>query len=341
MNLLGLTIDELKNVFIEMGEKPFRAKQVYARLLKGFAFEEMTELSKDLREKLISAHKEGFLSVIDKRTASDGTAKYLFSLGDGNAIESVLMQYKYGRTVCVSTQAGCRMGCIFCASNASGLARDLTAGEILSQVLSINRDIGGGERQIDNVVLMGSGEPLDNYENTVKFLRLVNDPEGINIGLRNISLSTCGIVPKMYDFIKEDLPVTLCISLHAADDETRRRILPVARAYGIREVLGAAKKYYEKTGRRIIIEYAMIRGLNDSLEDADKLRELLRGLNCHVNLIPLNEGTGSLKPTPKRDIYAFMKRLEPVGATVRRSLGAEIEGACGQLRRKHMNNTMA
>lgn len=336
MNLLGLTVDELKSMIEGLDEKPYRAKQLYARLMKGVAVEDMTELSGEFKAKLLERHREGFLKIVKKLTSSDGTIKYLFKLDDDNVIESVLMRYKHGNTVCVSTQAGCRMGCVFCASCASGLTRNLTAGEMLSQVLSINRDLSGDERCISNVVLMGSGEPLDNYGNTVRFLRLLHDPEGLNISFRNISLSTCGIVPKMYDFINENLPVTLCISLHAPDDEMRRKILPVARSYSIFEVLQAAKKYYEKTGRRIIIEYTMIRGLNDRLIDADKLKELLLRINCHVNLIPCNEGQG-YSPSPKKIIYTFLDRLKPVSATVRRSLGSEIEGACGQLRKKHMD----
>jgi len=333
MNLLGLNVDELQAIVVELGEKPFRAKQLYSRLLNGVAIADMTELSLEFRRKLLERHSEGFLKIIKRLTAADGTVKYLFDLNDGNAIESVLMRYRHGNTVCISTQAGCRMGCVFCASCREGLARDLTAGEMLSQVLSIERDLkvdNSGQtaaaegRSVTNVVLMGSGEPLDNYDNTVCFLRLINDPEGLNISLRNISLSTCGIVPRMYDFIGENLPVTLCISLHAADDGTRKKIVPSAKAYGIREILSAAKKYYEKTGRRIIIEYTVIKGLNDSMDDADRLKKLLIGLNCHVNLIPLNEGAGNLKPASKKEMHAFVKRLEPVGATIRRSLGSEI-----------------
>lgn len=336
MNLLGLTVDELKPIIEELGEKPYRAKQLYSRLMKGVAVGDMTEFSAEFKAKLLESHREGFLQTVKKLTSSDGTLKYLFRLEDDNVIESVLMRYKHGNTVCVSTQVGCRMGCVFCASCTSGLTRNLTAGEMLSQVLSINRDLSGNERCISNVVLMGSGEPLDNYINTVRFLKLLHDPEGLNISFRNISLSTCGIVPRMYDFINENIPVTLCISLHAPDDEMRRKILPVAKNYPIQEVLRAAKKYYEKTGRRIIIEYTMIRCLNDRIIDADKLKELLRSFNCHVNLIPCNEGQG-YSPSSKKTIYTFLDRLKPVSATVRRSLGSEIEGACGQLRKKHMD----
>ena len=251
-------------------------------------------------------------------------------------IESVLMKYKHGNTVCVSTQAGCRMGCAFCASCYAGLMRNLTAGEMLSQVLNINKDIAGYERAITNVVLMGSGEPFDNYDNTVRFIRMLHDEQGLNISLRNISLSTCGIVPRILNFIKEELPVTLCISLHAADDETRKKILPIAKTYSITEVLSAAKKYYEKTGRRIIIEYTLIKGVNDSLLDADKLKRLLAGLNCHINLIPCNESERGFSAPGKKTVYAFLAALAPISATVRRSLGSEVEGACGQLRRRHI-----
>lgn len=336
MNLLGCTIEELKIVIEELGAPAYRAKQLYARLQKGVPIAEMTELPADFRKVLQEKHSEGFLKTVKKLQSPDGTAKYLFLLDDENVIESVLMKYRHGYTVCVSTQAGCRMGCVFCASCYAGLMRNLTAGEMLSQVLNINKDIAGYERAITNVVLMGSGEPFDNYENTVRFIRMLHDEQGLNISLRNISLSTCGIVPRILDFINEDLPITLCISLHAADDETRTKILPIAKIYRIQEVLIAAKKYYEKTGRRIIIEYTLIKGVNDSLADANKLKKLLAGLNCHVNLIPCNESEKGFSAPSKKMIYAFLNALAPLSATVRRSLGSELEGACGQLRRRHL-----
>jgi 23S rRNA (adenine2503-C2)-methyltransferase len=338
MNLLGCTQEELIKIVTDLGEPAYRAKQLYSRLQKGVQVNEMTQLPSKFRAALLQEHSEGYLKTVKKLESTDGTVKYLFLLDDETVIESVLMKYKHGNTVCVSTQAGCRMGCAFCASCYAGLMRDLTAGEMLSQVLNINKDVAGYERAISNVVLMGSGEPFDNYDNTVRFIRLLHDVDGLNISLRNISLSTCGIVPRILDFTKEDLPVTLCISLHAADDETRKMILPIAKTYSIAEILDAAKKYYEKTGRRIIIEYTLMQDVNDKASDAVKLKKLLNGLNCHINLIPCNESEKGFKSPSKKVIYAFLSQLAPLSATVRRSLGSQVEGACGQLRRRHIQD---
>ena len=340
MKLLDLDINSLKEEIKNMGEKPFRAAQLYGWLMQGAAFDEMTNLSKNFREKLKENYTEGYANPIKILESSDGTKKFLFELEDKNTVESVFMKNNYGNTVCLSTQVGCRMGCAFCASCKNGLTRNLSAGEILSQFIGINKTMGSG-RNISNIVLMGMGEPMDNYESVVSFIKLINQKEGMNVSCRNISLSTCGLVPKIKEFCDENLPVTLCISLHAPNDEKRKQILPVANKYKISEIVKAAKSYFEKTGRRIIIEYAVIKNFNDTKEDAKQLKELFFGFNCHINLIPLNntEGCGLAAPT-KKEVYAFANLLEKEGlsATVRRSLGSDISGACGQLKNRYTGN---
>lgn len=342
MNRIGIssyTLEKLTGFVTGLGQPAFRAKQLFSWLHEKRVqeFSAMTNLPKGLLQQLEQQCTIEVLRPLRKQCAKDGTVKYLFGLADGNSIETVLMRYSYGNSVCVSTQVGCRMGCRFCASTLEGRVRDLTAGEMLGQVTAVNRMLAPEGRRVHNIVLMGSGEPLDNYENTVKFLHLVNSPERTNISLRNISLSTCGLVPQMRDLAKEGLPVTLSISLHAPNDEVRKQLLPVANAYAIEDVLSAAREYVEKTGRRVIFEYALVKGVNSELRHADELATRLRGLRCHVNLIPLNAvRERDLHPPTRADVQNFLRRLEArrISATVRREMGADIEGACGQLRRR-------
>lgn len=336
--LLGQTTEQLAGLLAELGEKPFRARQVCEWLNRGVPFEQMSNLPAALRETLRTRFDEGYAHTVERLISQDGTRKYLFALADGNCVESVLMRYEYGNTVCISTQAGCAMGCAFCASCKGGLIRNLTAGEILAQVVAVNADLGAG-RNITNVVLMGTGEPLANYDNTVAFLRRVNSEDCLHISCRNISLSTCGLAPQMHRFAKEGLPVTLCLSLHAAFEQKRAQIMPVAQRYSIQAALDALAAYAEKTGRRVVIEYIVIDGFNCAEEDARQLQKLLGGMLCHINLIALNAIPGSTFLSPPRErVYAFCERLNQLGlsATVRRSLGADIFGACGQLRARHM-----
>ncbi len=337
-----MTLDEVAKLLSDFGEPRYRAKQVYAWLVRGVLPAEMTNLPKALREKL-AALPYGAVSIFQKRLSErDGTAKFLFSLEDENLVEGVLMRYHYGNTVCLSTQVGCRMGCAFCASTLEGKVRDLHAGEMLGQIAAIEKDEPheDGHRAVTNLVLMGSGEPLDNFENVVRFLYLVSSPDGMNISPRNISVSTCGIVPKIYEFMEKAPHVTLSVSLHAHDDETRSRIMPINRAYPIAELLKAARAYADGTGRRVVFEYALISGVNASEQDAVALAKRLRGMRCHVNLIPLN-------PVPERNLsgatrqqaqqFAAWLEREHISATVRREMGTDIEGACGQLRRRVSN----
>ena len=340
--LLGYTLEELTAYLQTLGEKPFRAKQLYGWLHKGADFDEMRNLPAALREKLKQSDTAIGVSIIKTLVSQkDGTEKYLFSLRDGNVVEGVLMRYNYGNTLCISSQVGCRMGCKFCASTLEGRVRDMTAGEMLSEVVAVNRlHAQGDKRGVTNIVMMGSGEPLDNYDNVVRFLRLVSAPEGINISLRNVSVSTCGLADRMDDLSRENLPITLSISLHAPTDEARRRIMPIANQYSIERLMKACRDYVDKVGRRIVFEYALIEGVNTSLEDADRLAALTRGLLCHVNLIPLNDvPERDLRAPGQKGIDAFQKRLESlhVSVTRRREMGADIEGACGQLRRKHLS----
>ena len=336
IDIKSLTIEEITGMLREMGEPAFRGKQVFSWLHKGVkSFDEMSNLSKALREKLAETCHITVPEIARKQESKlDGTIKYLWRLGDGNCIETVLMQYHHGNTVCISSQVGCRMGCAFCASTIAGKVRNLTPSEMIDQVLFTQLDSG---RSISNIVLMGIGEPLDNRETVMKFLTLVNHPDGLNIGMRHISLSTCGIVPEIDRLADLNLQLTLSVSLHAPDSETRSRIMPVNRAYDVEELFAVCHRYFEKTGRRISFEYAMIDGVNDSDWQADLIAKKIKGMPGHVNLIPLNDVVESpLKPSKR--VAEFQKRLESQGitATVRRSLGGDIDASCGQLRRKEM-----
>ena len=339
--LTGMTAAELGEWCRAQGLPAFRAKQIFRWIHQGADFDGMTNLSLDLREKLSSIAVAQPVSILDmRRSTLDDTVKFLFGLADGNCVEGVLMRYHHGYTLCISTQVGCRMGCAFCASTIEGCVRDLTAGEMLGQILCANRYLHGEDR-VHNVVLMGSGEPLDNYDNVTRFLRLLREPEGIQIGLRNVSLSTCGLVPKMMRFAEEDLPVTLSVSLHAPNDEIRRQLMPIARTYPMEELLRACRYYVEKTGRRVIFEYALVGGLNDGDAHAAELASRLRGLQCHVNLIPLNSvPERGLRGVNEATVRRFLDKLESlhISATRRREMGDDIEGACGQLRRRTMTD---
>lgn len=335
-DIKSMTQQELARFLKELGEPAFRAKQVFTWLHRGVtSFEDMTNLSKPLREKLAERCFITAPTVARKQESRlDGTIKYLWELSDGNCIETVLMQYHHGNTVCISSQVGCRMGCAFCASTIAGKVRDLCPSEMLDQVLFTQLDSG---REVSNIVLMGIGEPLDNMENVLRFLELVNHPDGMNIGMRHISLSTCGVVPGIDALAEKELQLTLSVSLHAPDSETRSRIMPVNRAYDVELLFDACHRYFQRTGRRISFEYAMIDGVNDNDWQADLIAKKLRGMPGHVNLIPLNDVVES-PYKPSRRIAAFQKRLESHGvtATVRRSLGGDIDASCGQLRRKAM-----
>lgn len=335
-DIKSMTQQELACFLKELGEPAFRAKQVFTWLHRGVtSFEDMTNLSKPLREKLADRCFITAPMVARKQESRlDGTIKYLWELSDGNCIETVLMQYHHGNTVCISSQVGCRMGCAFCASTIAGKVRDLRPSEMLDQVLFTQLDSG---REVSNIVLMGIGEPLDNMENVLRFLELVNHPDGMNIGMRHISLSTCGVVPGIDALAERELQLTLSVSLHAPDSETRSRIMPVNRAYDVELLFDACHRYFQRTGRRISFEYAMIDGVNDNDWQADLIAKKLRGMPGHVNLIPLNDVVES-PYKPSRRIAAFQKRLESHGvtATVRRSLGGDIDASCGQLRRKAM-----
>lgn len=334
-----MTPEELAVWLKELGEPAFRAKQIFKWLYRGVtSFGEMTDLSKALRQKLEETALLTPPTVARKQeSAQDGTIKYLWQLADGNCVESVLMRYQHGNTVCISCQVGCRMGCAFCASTIAGKVRDLTPAEMLDQVLFTQIDSGV---PVSNIVLMGIGEPLDNFDTVLRFLTLVNHPEGLNIGMRHISLSTCGLVGQIDKLAGYGLQLTLSVSLHAPDDETRSRIMPVNQSVGVEKLMETCRRYFEKTGRRISYEYAMIDGVNDADWQADLLAKRLRGAPAHVNLIPLNEVEESpLKPS--RRVAAFQKRLEGHGVTVtvRRRLGGDIDASCGQLRRKAMDET--
>ena len=338
-NLLDYSYEELQSMLSSIGQPKFRAKQLFEGLYQGKSISEISNISKELKTELNNKFFDCVISIHTKIVGKDGTIKYVYKLPDDNIIEGVLMSYKYGNTLCVSTQVGCRMGCKFCASTLGGLVRNLTAGEILAQVLYVNRDLGGDlkNRKITNIVLMGSGEPLDNYENVVKFLKLVSSENGINISQRNISLSTCGICDKIKMLADENLGITLTISLHAPNDDLRKSMMPIANKYSIKELIEAVKYYFNKTKRRIVFEYSLVSGKNDDFKCADELIALLKGLACHVNLIPLNDvKERNLTGTNRKKAYAFMDKLNSGGisATVRRTMGADIEGACGQLRNK-------
>lgn len=332
--------DELASIFREMGEKAFRSKQVYEWLHKRLAvsFEDMTNLSKPLREKLEETFEIHPITMVDRRTSkNDETSKFLFRLSDGKVIESVLMKYKHGNSVCISSQVGCRMGCNFCASTLGGLERNLEPSEMLSQIYEIQRI--SGER-VSNVVVMGTGEPFDNFENLIKFIQMLTDEHGLNISQRNITVSTCGLVPKIYELADKELQITLAISLHAPNDGIRRELMPVANKYSIEEILKACRYYYDKTGRRLTFEYSLCQGVNDSEENAKQLCHILRGMNCHVNLIPVNPiKERNYKHADMAFIQNFKLILEKnrINVTIRREMGSDIDAACGQLRKSYID----
>ena len=337
MNLKSLTREETGDILKELGQPAFRAGQIFTWLHKGVrSYEEMTNLPKNLRQILAEKYPICPPRVVRRQESSrDGTIKYLWELGDGNCVETVLMRYRYGNTVCISTEVGCPMGCAFCASTLGGLVRRLEPFEMLDQVLFTQVDSG---LPVSHIVLMGIGEPLDNFDNVMRFLELVNSPEGMNISMRHISLSTCGLVPKIDQLAKRKLQLTLSVSLHAPNDQVRGTIMPVNRAYPMDELLAACRRYYDATSRRISFEYAMINGVNDRESDAQELLRRLKGLPAHFNLIPLNHVEESpLKPSTKTAVARFQKILEDGGipTTVRRTLGGDIDASCGQLRRKY------
>ncbi len=341
IDIKSFNLEELTAFIVDNGEKAFRAKQVYQWLhvKQVDAFDEMTNLSKAFREKLeqlcyiTDLHQEAV-----QISKIDGTRKYLFLLEDGNVIESVLMRYKHGNSVCISSQVGCRMGCRFCASTLDGLVRGLKPSEMLDQIYKIGKDIG---ERISNVVVMGTGEPMDNFDNLLKFIELLTDENGLNISQRNLTVSTCGIVPRMRELADRQLSITLALSLHASNQQKRLELMPVANKYDIHEVIDACRYYFDKTGRRVTFEYSLVGGVNDTDEDAKELSQLIHGMNCHVNLIPVN-------PIKERDyvqsnaavIAAFKNKLEKNGinVTIRREMGRDIDGACGQLRKRYITS---
>lgn len=341
--LQDLNFIELEELVLSLGEKKYRAKQLFEGLMQGKRISDIP-ISAQLRSALLEKFEDEPVKIKETFVSKeDGTKKFLFELADGNLIEGVFMRYKYGNTQCVSTQVGCRMGCKFCASTLGGLVRNLSAGEILSQILVVNRLEGGTlkDRAVTNVVLMGSGEPFDNYDNTIKFIKNASAEGGICISPRNVSLSTCGLVPQMKKFAEEGLPVNLTVSLHASSDEERKRTMPIANAYTIPEIMDACAYYFEKTGRRYIFEYTLIAGENCDKEHAEALAKLVKGKPCHVNLIRLNEvKERSLLAADEKAAYRFLGVLEKSGvsATLRRSLGSDIGGACGQLRASYIKN---
>ncbi len=337
-NIKDYDLEALKQEFIEIGEKPFRAEQVFKWLYesKVTSFDEMTNLSLELREKLKQNYDMHNFNILKKQESSDGTKKYLFDVLDGNAIETVLMKYHHGYSICVSSQIGCKMGCKFCASTGIAFIRNLESGEIVEQLLAVQRD---EKIKISNIVFMGIGEPLDNYDNVINAIRIINNPKGINIGARHISVSTSGLVPKIYKLAEENIQCTLSISLHATTDEQRSKMMPVNNVYNIEKLLQACKDYIAKTNRRISFEYALAKDNNDNLEDAKRLVKLLKGMICHVNLIPINKiENGTFSKSSNENILKFRDYLNEHGivATIRRELGSDIDAACGQLRRKNL-----
>ncbi len=336
------SLEELKSEIAQMGEKPFRAKQIYEWLHVKLAdsFEEMTNLSKQLREKLDEEYIILPVRMLERQVSGlDGTNKFLFCLHDGNVVESVLMKYRHGNSVCISSQAGCRMGCVFCASTIGGLQRNLEASEMLGQVYQIQKITG---ERVSNVVIMGTGEPLDNYDNFLKFVRLLTDENGLNISQRSVTVSTCGIVPGIRRLAEEKLQITLALSLHGSTQEKRKKLMPVANKYELSEVLAACDGYFEKTGRRVTFEYSLVHGVNDTDEDAEELAAILRPRNCHLNLIPVNPVRERNFVRPSREnALNFKNKLEKSGinVTIRREMGSDIDGACGQLRRSYVRNT--
>ena len=340
IEIKSLSLMQLKNTMIEMGEKAFRAKQIYEWLHQKQAesFDEMSNLSAALREKLKERCVLTTLKMLEVQTSKiDGTQKYLFAFPDGNVVESVLMKYKHGNSVCISSQVGCKMGCRFCASTIGGWTRNLLPSEMLEQIYRIQKL--SGER-VSNVVVMGTGEPLDNYDNLLQFIRLLTDENGLHISQRNVTVSTCGIVPKMYELAEENLQITLAISLHASNQAKRAELMPIANKYSINEVLEACRNYFEKTGRRLTFEYSLVGGKNDTKEDAEELAHLIKGLNCHVNLIPVNPiKERDYVQSDKKVIENFKNKLEKyqINVTIRREMGRDIDGACGQLRKSYID----
>lgn len=337
-NIKDYDLEDLKQELIGLGEKSFRAEQIFKWLYvdKVKSFDEMTNLSLELREKLKQNYNICNYNILKKLESVDGTKKYLFDILDGNAIESVLMQYHYGKSICVSSQVGCKMGCKFCASTGIPFIRNLSSGEIVEQILAVEQDTG---EKISNVVFMGIGEPLDNYDNVIKAIRTINNQKGLNIGARHISVSTSGLVPRIYDLANENIQCTLSVSLHASNDETRSSMMPVNNRYNIEELLKACKDYINITNKRISFEYALARDNNDNLDDAKKLVNLLKGMLCHVNLIPINKiENGKFTKSSNENIIKFRDYLNEHGivATIRRELGSDIDAACGQLRRKNL-----
>ena len=339
-DIKSLNFDELSQYIESIGEKNYRAKQLYEWMHIHLArdYESMTNISKDLRSMLSQNTEYTSLKIADMlKSAIDGTRKYLFKLSDGNCVESVLMRYKHGISVCISSQVGCKMGCRFCASTIDGWVRNLTPAEMLDQIYSISYDTG---ERVSNVVVMGTGEPLDNYDNLVKFIRMLTDEHGLNISERNVTVSTCGLIPKINDLAKEDLNITLALSLHASTQAKRVKIMPIANTYEITDVVRAIKDYERATGRRITYEYTLIKGVNDTDEDADELIRLLGTKSVHINLIPVNPiNERKYKASSKSSVLKFKKKLEKntINVTIRREMGRDIDGACGQLRRKHIN----
>ncbi|WP_195421288.1 23S rRNA (adenine(2503)-C(2))-methyltransferase RlmN [Faecalicatena contorta] len=338
-DIRAYTYEELQEEMTALGEKKFRAKQLYEWLHVKLAgsFDEMTNLSRELRERLNEAYMILPVEMLERQESSlDGTNKFLFMLHDQNVVESVLMRYKHGNSICISSQVGCRMGCRFCASTIGGLVRNLSPSEMLGQVYAIQRITG---ERVSNVVIMGTGEPLDNYENFLRFIRLLTDEHGLHISQRNVTVSTCGIVPKMLELAEEDLQITLALSLHGTTQEKRRELMPVANKYGLQDVLHACDEYFEKTGRRITFEYSLVHGVNDTDEDAAELVRILKPRNCHLNLIPVNpvRERSFVRPSRKNALN-FKNKLEKSGinVTIRREMGADIDGACGQLRRRYV-----
>ena len=339
-NIFDFSLEELQIWMKENGESAFRAKQVISWIYKDvWNFEEMKNIPATLKEKLKANFTFDIPQIVEVYKSNvDDTKKMLLSLKDNNLIECVIMKYKHGNSICISTQVGCRMGCKFCASTIGGRVRDLSSGEILTQIMVAQKYIG---ERISNVVLMGSGEPLDNFDNTIKFLEIVNAEYGLNIGQRHITLSTCGIVPKIIELADLDMSITLAISLHAFSDEKRKEIMPIANKYSIKEIIDSCKYYIDKTGRRVTFEYSLVSGVNDSKEDAKSLSKLLKGINCHVNLIPVNEiKENTLKRPSKKTIEDFEEivKFHGVEVTVRREMGTDINAACGQLRRSYLES---
>lgn len=337
-DIKSMTIEELKNLMGEIGDKPFRARQIYSWLHEHLvtSYEEMTNLPKSLKENLADYPITALEPVDVQISRIDGTRKYLFRLSDGNVIESVLMRYKHGNSVCISSQVGCRMGCRFCASTIGGLTRNLLPSEMLDQIYRIQALTG---ERVANVVVMGTGEPLDNYDNLLRFIRILTEEGGIHISQRNLTVSTCGLVPRMYDLAEEKLQMTLAISLHAPNDARRQELMPIAKKYSMDEVLEACRNYFGKTGRRLTFEYSLVAGINDSEEDARELSERIRGINCHVNLIPVNPiKERSFVRSTRQAVENFKIKLEKCGinVTIRREMGSDIDGACGQLRKRYI-----